>query len=257
MLLRAGISYRQFDEIAREAFVEECLGSRPLDKKQTNVSRIAVRTGLSRKVVARVRDDIESRSTGTSSSPGIEFRSGYPARILQVWHSEAGFLGPGGRPRDLTFDVGSVSFSTLVKFVGGDVPAGAVRAELVAAGAVEELPDGTLRALKRHFIPGDLGEELVVGFRLIAAPVLNGLAHNASVPKSDAYIQRVSYSENLPASKIATFRELAHERAAEFVLSMDKWLDGKERTSADTSSEPHRVGVGVFYFEEPQSNNID
>jgi hypothetical protein len=253
MLLLSGISYRQFDEIVKTAFVAESFGDRDPTRRRTNVSRVAVRTGLSRKEVARIRDGIDSRLAGETASRDIAFHSGHAARLLQVWHTDPRFLGPAGQPRVLSFDGDAECFSTIVKSVGGDVPAGAVRAELLAAGAMEELPDGKLRVLKRHFIPGDLGEELVVGFRHIVAPVLDGLSHNLCMPKSEAFIQRVSYSENLPRDTIPRFKRLAHERAAEFVQSIDEWLSSNERALVDSEAGEARVGVGVFYFEQPSA----
>jgi len=251
MLLRSGITYRQFDEVVKSAFVEESLGDREFSRRRTNVSRVAVRTGLSRKEVARIRDGIDLRQSGLPGSREIAFHSGHAARLLQVWHTDPRFLGPTGQPKVLSFDGAAECFAAIVRSVGGDVPAGAVRSELLAAGAIEELPDGRLRVLKRYFIPGDLGEELVVGFRHIVAPVLNGLSHNSSVAKSDAYIQRVSYSENLPRDVIPVFRRLAHERAAEFVQSVDEWLSDNEIEPLGGEDSKVEVGVGVFYFEQP------
>jgi len=254
MLLRSGISYRQFDEIVKQAFVHESFVDSGLSRKRTNVSRVAVRTGLSRKEVARMRDLMNSEHVGVRSQRDAAFRSGQAARVLQVWHTYPGFVGTSGQPIDLPFDdAGEASFSAIVKSVGGDVPAGAVRAELRSAGAIEELEDGRLRVLKRYFIPGDLGEDMVVGFEHFVLPLLSGLAHNSSVPRSEAFIQRVSYSENLSAGVIPRFRRIAHERASEFVQSVDEWIGANEVSGAEAKVGATRVGVGVFYFESKDS----
>ena len=253
ILLRSGISYSQFDEIVKSAFVVESFGDLDPSRGRTNVSRVAVRTGLSRKAVARIRDGLESRRAGLQGSRDNAFHTGHAARLLQVWHTDPRFLTSAGHPRVLSFDSDAECFSTIVKSVGGDVPAGAVRAELLAAGAMEVLPDGRLRVLKRHFIPGDLGEELVVGFTHFVGPVLDGLSHNSSMPRSEAFFQRVSYSDNLPRDAVPRFRRLAHERAAEFVQSVDEWLSASEQPPVGNEAVESRVGVGVFYFEQASS----
>ena len=69
---------------------------------------------------------------------------------------EPTFVDKSGLPIDLPFDGGEQTFSGLVKLVGGDVPAGAVRAELLAAGGIVELPNGKFRAQKRFFVPDSL-----------------------------------------------------------------------------------------------------
>ena len=253
MLLRSGISYRQFDEIVKLAFVGESFRESDQLRKRTNVSRVAVRTGMSRKEVARIRSLIEESESGTSEGPNPLFHSSQAARLLQVWHTDPRYLDKAGQPLSLSFDAGDASFASIVRSVGGDVPAGAVRAELFAAGAVEELQDGQLKALKRYFIPGDLAEDMVVGFRHIVTPLLTGLAHNSQAPKSDAFIQRVAYSETLRREAMPQFRRLASERAAEFVQSVDEWLSANEESQTDAVASQSRVGVGVFYFEQERS----
>ena len=250
MMLRSGISYRQFDELVKTAFVNESFRDSSKNSRRTNVSRIAVRTGMSRKEVARIRDLIEAGDQ-LSNDDASSFHSSLAARLLQIWHSDPAYLGRNGKPTPLLFDSGDSSFSSLVKQIGGDVPAGAVRAELIAAGAVEEADDGSLRALSRHFIPGDLGEDMVVGFAHIVTPLLAALAHNCESSKKDAYLQRVSYSDSLPTGELPAFREFATTEAASFVQSVDDWLGTREvsQSANSGSSESPRVGVGVFYFD--------
>ncbi len=249
MLLRSGISYRQVDEIVKMAFVEESFNDSGLSRRRTNVSRVAVRSGLSRKEVARIRDLIKSGRAEENDKGGAAFHSGQAARLLQVWHTDPRLIGDSGRPIELTFEGGDRSFASIVKAVGGDVPAGAVRAELLSAGAIEELDDGRLRVLKRYFIPGDLGEEMVLGFQHVVLPLLSTLSHNSSVPKAEAFFQRVSYSEYLEPKIVPTLRQVAHERASDFVQSVDEWISANEGSAAEGDAKGRRVGVGAFYFE--------
>lgn len=251
MMLRSGISYRQFDELVKVAFVQESFQDATRATRRTNVSRISVRTGLSRKEVARIRDAVESGHSGKSGGTDSGFHSTLAARLLQIWHTDPKYLDKNGRPRCLIFDSGENSFATMVRQVGGDVPAGAVRAELIAAGAVQEDQAGRLSALKRHFIPGDLGEDMVVGFAHVVTPLLMTLAHNCESGRKDAFLQRVAYSECLSVGDTPAFREFATSEAASFVQSMDDWLGAREE-NVPVGSETEkraRVGVGVFYFD--------
>jgi hypothetical protein len=243
LLLGAGVTYSQFDEIAKRAFVEEALGHPDSKGRTTNISRVAVRTGLSRKEVARVKQLIESKARPAESEQSVR-----PARVLQLWHSEPAFLDGGNIPLDLTFDEDRPSFSDLVKRVGGDVPAGAVRAELIAAGAIVELPNGRLRALKRFFVPATLDEDLVIGFAFVVAPVLETLSHNISNPSS-ALIQRTAYSDHLSEEALSNFRRISHEQAEGLITAIDKWLSLNESAEVNAEDSSKRAGVGVFYFE--------
>lgn len=244
MLLGAGVSYVQFEEVSKRAFVAQALGEPDAKGRTTNVSRVAVRTGLSRKEVSRVKQLLD----GTTRSDDATIQIGRPARALQLWHSEPAFLDDSGSPIDLPFDGGEQTFAGLVKLVGGDVPAGAVRAELLAAGGMVELPNGKFRVQKRFFVPATLDEDLIVGFSFIVAPLLETLSRNVDDP-STALIQRVAYSDHLPPDTLAEFRDVSHAQAEGLMNSIDKWISQREDLSDAGGDQAKRVGVGVFYFE--------
>ncbi|HKE45583.1 MAG TPA: DUF6502 family protein, partial [Steroidobacteraceae bacterium] len=54
VLLRNGISYLEFAEVAREVFVNVAGRDFTLPKRKISLSRMAIMTGLSRKEVARL-----------------------------------------------------------------------------------------------------------------------------------------------------------------------------------------------------------
>jgi hypothetical protein len=249
VLLRTGINYRQFAEIAKDAFLEEALAERDGRGRGANVSRIAVRTGLSRKEVARIKARRASVEAAAVEAFSALQSSGHAARALQLWHVDPRYVSGDGTPRDLLFSGEEVSFTSLVRQVGGDIPAGAVRAELMAARAVVELSSGHLRPVKRYFVPGDVDEELVVGLTHIVHPVMEGLARNTGPLKNDPFVQRLAYSDRLIPAAVPLFRQIARVQCADFVQSIDDWLSSNEIGSDVQTKNPTRVGVGVFYFE--------
>lgn len=250
-LLRSGINYRQFAEAAKNAFLEEAASERDARGRGANVSRIAVRTGLSRKEVARLRDKRTlQQEPGGDLAARIQHAS-HAARTLQVWYSDARFVDSAGEPKELPYSGDSGSFTALVRVVGGDVPAGAVRAELLAAGSIVELDSGCLKAVKRYFIPGNVSEDLVIGLTQIIHPVIEGLVRNTAAGRSDPFIQRLAYSDRLMPSAVPLFRQIARTRCENFVQSVDDWLSSNELEPDDEGADSRRVGVGVFYFEGP------
>jgi hypothetical protein len=256
VLLRSGINYRQFSEAAKNAFFEEAVSERDRRGNNANVSRIAVRTGLSRKEVGRMRDARLARQS--SGNPAGYFRSaGHAARTLQLWFSDPRFVDAAGRPKELSFTGEGASFIALVRAVGGDVPPGAVRAELLASGSIMETATGSLKAIRRYFVPGNIDEDLVIGLTQIVHPLIEGLARNTGENRSDPFLQRISYSDRLYPAAVPLFRQIARERSANFVQSIDDWLSSNETKSEDATSPPLRVGVGVFYFEGSVPGEID
>ena len=249
MLLRSGVVYHQLDEIVRSAFVQEALGERDGRGRTTNVSRVAIRTGLPRKEVTRIKMELESSKTAVESTDESRYHSGHAARVLQVWHSDPRYLTEKGEPRALPFAGEELSFSSIIRIVGGDIPPGAVRAELVDAGAVTVDEEGNLRALKRHFVPGDVKAELLVGLTHFVVPVLEGLARNTDRSRTVPFIQRLAYSDRLTPEALPLFRHIARERTTDFVQSVDDWLVSNELPPDSNPVGENRVSLGVFYFE--------
>ena len=253
MMLRSGIGYKQFAELAKMAFVQEALGDRDTRGRRINLSRVAIRTGLSRKEVTRLRARLDSGVRLGLSDGGCVYHSGHAARVLQLWHVDPRFTTSTGSPKPLRFMGDEPTFATLVRTAGGDVPPGAVRAELFDAESIVEDENGCLAPTKRYFVPADAGEELIVGFTHIASPVLEGLARNTDRDSKQPFIQRLAYSDRLPASAIPHFRDVARDRASEFVHVIDDWLSSHEAHPDAGGDSGFRVGLGVFYYEGPSS----
>ena len=92
ILLRFGIGFREFSEIAKTAFVDVASSDYGLRGRPTNISRVAVMTGLTRKEVKRLRDKIES------GEETLIIKATPLSEILHRWHSEDEFLNTDSRP---------------------------------------------------------------------------------------------------------------------------------------------------------------
>ncbi len=257
LLLRSGVTYGQFDSVARRAFVREALTEHDARGRLTNTSRVAVKTGLSRKEVKRIR---EALGLGDWAGAGVATdHSGPPARVLHAWHADSRFTDADGTPRDLDFQDDSSGFSALVRAVAGDVPPGAVRTELKRSGAIVDLDDGRLRPVKRYYVPGNVGEKAITVMSGMVFPLTSGVAHNADPErKADGYFQRFAFSENLSPSVAAAFRSWSRGEATKFIEAMDDWLAEHEATGLDSdelsgSASTQTSGVGVFYYEGPSA----
>jgi hypothetical protein len=252
LLLRAGITYRQFDSIAKRAFVREAMAEADARGRPTNTSRIAVMTGLSRKDVKRIREFLASDPVVASGATADQ--SGPPSKVLHTWHVDPRFLKRDGSPRDLIFQDEEEGFCALVKAVGGDVPPGAVRTELKRAGAVTELDDGRLRAIKRYYVPGSVDDKAVTVMSGMLFPLAAGIVHNANPDRTaDGFIQRFAYSQSLEPDAVTEFRIWSRAQAASLIEAMDDWLAKHESSDRLPSSESEGpiAGIGVFYYEGP------
>jgi hypothetical protein len=170
---------------------------------------------------------------------------------------DAKYVTEHGAPRALPFEGDELSFSSLVRAVAGDVPSGAVRAELKRAGAVEEMPDGSLKAIKRYYVPGNVDEKAITVISGMLFPLAAGIDHNSSPDRrSDGFIQRFAFSERLNADLVPAFRLWSRKEATRFIESIDDWLaeneaGPEEPPQFDKQGRRLLSGVGVFYYEGP------
>lgn len=251
-LLHTGIGYREFAEISKTAFVDVAGKDYGLRGRPTNISRVAVMTGLTRKEVRRIRDKTE---VGDVTGVGRLTPMG---QVLHRWYTESDFLAPDGKPLVLDFDNGPVSFSSLVKRYGGDIPPGAMRTELKRIKAIEELEDGRVRVIKRSVVGLEDHEKLISGLAHVLYPAALTMAHNtAAESEADTWTHLSASTESVRKSDLSRIRRVSSDRASAFVESIDDFLAAYE-TLYDFDSETDAqtaVGIGVFYFEENKADS--
>jgi len=242
MLVRFGVSYREFADVCKWAFVSVATEEFGRDGRPANLSRVAAVTGLSRKEVRRVR----LLALDSALPPAQAFN--LQAEVLQTWHADPRFHGPDGAPAPLPLAGESRSFSALVRHCSVDLPVDQVHAELRRVGALVERPDGLLELRRRHFVPetpdARLIEGITFGLRTVAATV----AHNArGLPGQASRFQRLVHNRFVPVARRAEVEEAVHHRLTEFSEELDDYFAelGAPKSSPDTCV----VGVGLYYYE--------
>lgn len=251
-LLRAGIGYREFAEISKTAFVDIATKDFGLRGRPTNISRVAVMTGLTRKEVRRIRDK------SAAGNATIVVRSTPMSVILHRWYSEHEYLAEDGTPRVLDFDGGDGSFSDLVRKFGGDIPPGAMRTELKRINAIQETEEGRLQVLKRNVSGLDVHDKLITGLAKVVYPACLTLAHNTSSESGDhTWVQRTAATRYVRDNDVTRLRRICSDRLAEFVESIDDLFVAYETLHEhdDSNKSERAVGVGVFYFEEDKAES--
>ena len=249
-MLFAGIGYREFAEVTKAAFVDVATKDFGLRGRPTNISRVAVMTGLTRKEVRRIRDKTEE------GLAAVDLRTTPMAEILHRWYTDAEFLDESGNPLELGVETGDVNFTSLVRKYGGDIPPGAMRTELKRIGAVKELEDGSLR-LERRSVSGLMDEDLL---ETILASVMYpaGLAMVNNVKAEtldDRWVLRSASTRHIRKDDLARVKRVCTERLKEFSESIDDLFVAYEGLyDREDSDQPSTaVGVGLFYFEEDKS----
>ena len=255
ILLRFGIGFNEFSDIAKTAFVDVATAEYGLRGRPTNISRVAVMTGLTRKEVRRVRGKIDD---GTSS---FSVKSTPLSGILHKWHSEEDFLDSEGRPAVLAFAGEGNTFSSLVKRFGGDIPPGAMRTELKRVGAIQENEDGNLQVISRIVHPAEQQEKLITsvihGLYPLAATIAHNLDPNREGP---TWAQINAYSQSIRKSDLPRLRRISLDRLTDIAQSFDDLFiayENLQESEGPDSDNNNIVSVGVFYFEAKDGVDSD
>ncbi len=248
ILLRYGIGYNEFAECVKTAYVDIGSSDFGIRGRPTNISRVAVMTGLTRKEVRRLRTKIEA------GDDTLTVRTTPITEILTRWYSEPDFLDEGGRPLTLHFSEGTSSFSELVRRFGGDVPAGAMRTELKRMGLVDEKADRSLSVRSRLLRPKDNTVALLTSLVHGVYPFLATTARNTEpeTTPGEGNPQFVTYSLSINEQDRSRVKRICRDRLSEAAVAFDDLFAAYDSSSdnRDARSEQPVVLVGLFYFEE-------
>jgi hypothetical protein len=242
LLLKSGVTWREFADLARAKFVQVATNEFGIRGRPTNASRVAILTGIDRREVRKLR-------TGGSEQPvSAQGFISKPTQVLGGWFHDPDFRSPSGEPRELEVSEGDNSFADLVRRYVPGIPHVAMIKELRAVGALEELPDGRLRALKRNYIPRELTDNQIRLWGSALEDVGTTLEHNLMRnPSEHPRFERRALSLTVERKALPEFEAFLNAEGQAFLERIDDWLAAHQAdTSVDDGPPPLRLGVGVY-----------
>jgi hypothetical protein len=249
LLLRHGMSFTAFENIAKRVYVDVALREFGIPGKKSSISRASILSGLTRKEVQRLLAEAQAGATGDEDRDDHENRA---VRVLTAWTRDADFLDEQGQPRVLELNDSASSFAALVRRYSGDMPVRAVLDELLRVGTVGRLPDGRLQLLRSAFLPRGAADK-IEHLGSDVADLVHTIDHNIDHGDVDPRFQRRVIYHDMPIGVANEFRKLSTTQAMALLVKLDRWLANKEAelASAPSSNEPRvRLGLGIYYFEQ-------
>ena len=255
-LLKSGIRYREFADIAKAAFISVAADEYGVRGRPASLSRVAAVTGIGRKEVSRIHKSdmaqLEAKFWASELNPLTQ--------VLHFWHSDPEY-SVDGVPRLLGFLDGEHSFAGLVGRYAGNIPPSVARAELERCGAIEETADGCLRAVRRQYTPNEVDAEFVRSMIFSLKNLAGTLAHNADVifregPATvNGRLERYAWTGSLSEASRREFRILAERKAEELLLYLDSWIGEREQlelgqVATSDREQKKTCGFGVYHFED-------
>jgi hypothetical protein len=247
ILLKNGISYRTFADIARSQFVEVAQKEFGVEGRKQTVSHIAVITGLTRKEVSRLLH------FSVPSDRRKSDRYNRASRVIAGWKRDKAFLNSKGKPDILPVKGSEKSFERLVARYSGDMPYRAVLDELLRAEVVARVDEERVKLIKQAYVPrGDEAMKLHI-LGIDTAHLIGTISHNLQNDESEVFFQRKVLYDNLPDDVLPALRRLSKRPAQALLEKLDKWLSSHDRDVNPQVGGIGRntAGLGIYYFEEP------
>ena len=242
ILLRNGIAYGSFAELAKKTYVDVAFEDFGPDGKKQTVSRVSVLTGLTRKETKRLHELVQDDADASQQ------RYNRAIRVVSGWLNDAEFQDADGRPLVLPVDGEHASFAALVKRFSGDMTTQSMLAVLSAASTVVR-EDDRVRLLQHAYVPGkDPADKLhILGSD--SAELIATIDYNLVSDADALRFQRKVSNHRVRADALPAFRALSSRKSQALLEEFDAWL-AKHEVAAD--DQGRYVSLGIYYYENPE-----
>ncbi len=224
-LLRSGLTWKEFADLAREVFV----------------ATATEEFGLRGRIQAAARE---------APSGSAEDSLNHATRVLTGWHLDADFLEHDGRPRVLSATGPAPSFEVLLKRYAGDIPTTALVKELLKSGSIEQLPNGAYRVLRRYYMPRQMDGRAVERSGSVLADLATTIEHNLSRSEREpTRFEGRAQNRRIDPRHLPAFRAFVEREAQGLLERVDDWLTMHE-AEATADATTLRLGVGVYAIHD-------
>jgi len=242
-LLKCGLTWREFADISKSIFVEVAGDEYGIKGRQTNVSRIAILTGIDRKEVRHQRDLLVTVALPPAS------KTTDATRVLSGWHQDREFSTVDDQPRPLSADGEQRSFVTLCRRYAGDISSVTLLKELKRVGAVTETATGELIACSRYYMPTPFDPQWLMNAGSTFADLGDNINCNLSAQAGapTRFLGRAT-DATIDVKAISEFRAFIEEHGEPFLEMVDDWLTQHRQQGTDPAHQV-RLGLGMFLIQ--------
>jgi hypothetical protein len=130
--------------------------------------------------------------------------------------------------------------------------------ELLRVGAVRQHDDRRLELIANAYVPQGGEPEKLVILGSDVADLIGTIDHNLQHGSTDPRFQRKVMYRNYPAALLPAFRKLSAAQSQALLEKFDHWLaEHADPSTSDKTPAPRmRLGVGIYYFEEPMAPEV-
>ena len=268
-----GVTHGALDELIKQALVDAADRSHTELPPHRRVSRITTATGIHRREVSRLIDDLRSGRGAQTATPARSHAS----ELFSHWRTDPVYCDLRGSPAELPRTGPAPSFEQLAQCITRDVHPRSLLDELIRLGlAAHDKERDTVRLQREAFVPqGDeAGMVAVLGRNVgghLAAAVDNVLLDNRQ------HFEQAIFAGGLSDASLAEFKLLLREQWQSLLAAMVPRLEslierdaraevGGAPATADTEGQApaaaaaaaalaparHQVRLGLYAHAQPE-----
>lgn len=242
-----GVTYPELSEWIKSAYVSALKDELTARGDKVTMSRISLASGVHRKDVKRLLEEMESDA--------ISEKVSLTARLISLWVGDSRFLDEHGEPLALPKS-GAISFESLVSEVSVDIRPRTVLDDFLQRNLVLQESDRITLNQAALFPSDDLETKLEFLARNVSDHLL-ACQHNIA-STAPSLPERSVFYDKLSPSSVDELQLLASKESQALILKLNKRAQElAKRDDAEKLNEYHRFILGSYFYREQQKDDSD
>lgn len=247
LMLAQGITYPYVAELLKGLFVEVTNEEFRMDAKIPTDSRVSLVSGVHRKDVKRLKQDI---AAGTEIIPATVSLG---TRLVSIWTNLPQYLDENNRPKPLSRFIregGEISFEGLVGSVSSDIRSRVVLDEWLRLGIVYFDDQQRVCLNNEAFIPAKGFNEKAFYFGHNVHDHTAAAVHNL-LGSGQPFFERSVHYDALSTGSVSLLAKRSKELGMQTLLAINKDAMELEKNDALDNGKPkQRMTLGIYFFSE-------
>lgn len=251
LMVSRGVTYPYLAELLKGLFVDVADKEFRISAKAPTDSRVSLVTGVHRKDVSRLREELD---TSAETVPSVVSLG---AQLVAVWMGSERYLDESGKPRPLPRFIsegGEVSFEALVASVNSDIRSRVVLDEWLRLGVVRFDEERRVCLNAEAFVPAEGFDEKAFYLGHNLHDHAAAAAHNLLGGKPP-FLERSVHYDGLTPETIALLARQSEELGMKALLAVNKTAMTAEEKDAAQPAAPdkqnrQRMTFGIYFYAE-------
>lgn len=249
VVLSQGIPLAYLTELLKSLLVEEADRHFRIDHKPSTDSRISLLTGVHRKDVNRLRNEV------TPVDAKLVSKVSLGGQLVAQWLGNPQYLNEAGQPKALPrykSDGGQTSFEALVTGVNSDIRSRVVLDEWMRLGVVHLDAEKRVCLNTQAFVSSKGFDEKAFYFGHNLHDHAAAAAHNL-MGLDPPFMERSVHYTGLSSETIAQLAAESKDLGMKALIAVNKTAMEREKTDAVNEAPRQRMTFGIYFYAEPEA----